>query len=655
MCKKLLFFALFAIACCQTTTAQNWNEIIKATANDRGANDWFGWSVAISGDYAIVGAYREDEDVSGGNTQSESGSAYIFKKNGGTWSLIQKIAASDRSAGDFFGSSVSISGDYAVVGAFNEDEDASGGNTKSNAGSAYIFKNNGGTWTQVQKIVNSDRNFNDHFGYSVAISGDYIAVGAVWEDEDVSGMNPLGFAGSAYIFKNNAGTWTEVQKIVSSDRAVQDYFGQSIAISGDYIIVGVQYEDENVSGGSTQSEAGSAYIFKNNAGIWTQVQKIVASDRAAGDMFGFSVAISGDYAIVGAIWEDENEAGGNTQTSAGSAYIFKNNLGTWTQMQKIVASDRSIDDRFAASVSISGEYAIVGAVGESHDVSGNNTLSEAGSAYIFKLNGATWIQSQKIVTSDRDVNDQFGYSVAISGNYALGGAINEDEDAFGGNSQSAAGSAYIFGLDCSTTGVDNQIACDSYTWIDGNTYTESNNIATHILTNATGCDSVVTLNLTINTVDISVSSNGPTLTATATGAAYQWLNCDNNFSEIIGETGQSFTAMANGNYALEIIQNGCTDTSICYTVSGVGIAENGVEIYTVVYPNPSPKTFIVKLGKTYSDVTARVENITGVLINQYEYTSTDKFQVNIEEEPGIYFIRLYSSGNQIANIKVEKR
>lgn len=643
MSKKLLFIALFGLACYQTTYAQNWNEIIKATANDRGANDWFGWSVAISGDYAIVGAYREDEDALGGNTQNESGSAYIFKKNGGTWSLIQKIVASDRNAGDFFGSSVSISGDYAVVGAFNEDEDASGGNTKANAGSAYIFKNNSGTWTQVQKIVNSDRNFNDHFGYSVAISGDHIVVGAVWEDEDVSGLNPLGFAGSAYIFKNNTGTWIEVQKIVSSDRAVQDYFGQSIAISGDYIIVGVQYEDENVSGGSTQAEAGSVYIFKNNAGIWTQVQKIVASDRAVGDMFGFSVAISGDYAIVGAIWEDENEVGGNTQASAGSAYIFKNNLGTWTQVQKIVASDRSTDDRFAASVSISGEYAIIGALGEAHDASGGNTLSEAGSAYIFKFNGATWIQSQKIVASDRDVNDQFGYSVAISGNYALGGAINEDEDVFGGNTQSAAGSAYIFGFDCSSTGVDNQTACDSYTWIDGNTYTESNNIATHILTNATGCDSVVTLNLTINTVDISVSNNGQTLTAAATGAAYQWLDCDNNYAPLNGETGQSFTTLSNGNYAVELTENGCVDTSACVSITTVNLGEFADGAGVTLYPNPTTGTVWVSFENVLSNVEFTLTNLEGMVIFRKVCDLSLNMEIILPEENGIYFLTVNSS------------
>lgn len=273
--------------------------------------------------------------------------SYSFGQN---WNEVIKAVASDRASNDYFGNSVAISGDYAIVGASNEDEDALGTNTLSDAGSAYIFKNNAGTWTQVQKIVASDRGVGDRFGISVAISGDYAIVGAYWEDEDAFGANALLRAGSAYIFKNNAGTWTEVQKIVASDRGIYDNFGNSVTISSDYAIVGAYDDDEDVFGADTLNNAGSAYIFKNNAGIWTQVQKIVASDRGADDYFGNSVAISGDYAILGAPFEDAS----GLNTFEGSAYIFKNNGGIWTQVQKVVASDQGIGDRFGWSVAISG-------------------------------------------------------------------------------------------------------------------------------------------------------------------------------------------------------------------------------------------------------------------------------------------------------------
>ena len=442
MKKKILTLILSLLT--SFSFGQNWNEIIKAVAADRGAADEFGHSVAISGDYAIVGTRFEDQDASGADSLTNAGSAYIFKNNAGTWTQVQKIVAADRGANDQFGYSVAISGDYAIVGAYGEDEDTLGVNTLYWAGAAYIFKNNAGTWSQVQKIVAADRGASDYFGTSVAISGDYAIVGAYVEDEDASGANPLPEAGSAYIFKNNAGTWSQVQKIVAADRGLDDWFGYSVAISGDYAIVGAYGDYQDASGANPLSYAGSAYIFKNNVGTWSQVQKIVASDRGRGDRFSRSVAISGDYAIVGAYWEDQDASGVDSLNDAGSAYIFKNNAGTWSQVQKIVAADRGLDDWFGSSVAISGDYAIVGAYWEDQDASGVDSLNNAGSAYIFKNNAGTWTQVQKIVASDRGVSDLFGNSVAISGDYAIVGAIYEDEDASGANMLSAAGAAYFF-------------------------------------------------------------------------------------------------------------------------------------------------------------------------------------------------------------------
>jgi hypothetical protein len=201
MKENLLLFVLSFVTA--ISFGQNWNEIIKATASDRDVYDIFGYSVSISGDYAIVGAPNEDEDASGGNTIKDAGSAYIFKNIAGTWTEAQKIVASDRASYDIFGYSVSISEDYAIVGALDTDGEASGGNAVEGAGSAYIFKNNSGTWSEVQKIVASDRASYDDFGHSVSISGDYAIVGAPDEDEDASGGNTVYDAGSAYVFENS--------------------------------------------------------------------------------------------------------------------------------------------------------------------------------------------------------------------------------------------------------------------------------------------------------------------------------------------------------------------------------------------------------------------------------------------------------------------
>ncbi len=431
--------------------AQNdYQELQKLVAADRGASDFFGQSVSISGDRAIVGAYLEDEDTAGGNTSVAAGSAYIFERDaGGAWQQVQKLVASDRGANDRFGYSVSISAGRAIVGAYREEEDTAGGNSLSDAGSAYIFERDaGGTWQEVQKLTASDRGALDNFGWSVSISDGRAIVGAYQEDQDTAGGNFFSRAGSAYLFeRDGSGTWQEVQKLVASDRGANDRFGYSVSISGERAIVGAIEEDEDTAGGNALNNAGSAYLFeRDGAGIWQQVQKLTASDRGVDDNFGFSVSISGDRAIAGAYQEDQDTAGGNTLSDAGSAYLYeRDGGGVWQQVQKLIASDRGAGDLFGWSVSISGDRAIVGAVGEDEDTAGGNFLFAAGSAYIFERDGGgAWQEAQKLAASDRGAFDQFGISVSISGHRAIVGAIGEDEDTAGGNTLSFAGSAYIF-------------------------------------------------------------------------------------------------------------------------------------------------------------------------------------------------------------------
>jgi hypothetical protein len=384
----------------------------KITASDAQASALFGWSVSISGDYAIVGSHYED---TGG---TNAGAAYIYKRDAstGVWGSEQKIKASDKEQSDQFGYSVSISGDYAIVGAFLED---TGG---ANAGAAYIYKRDAttGVWGSEQKIQAGDKQTTDRFGISVSISGDYAIVGAY--REDTGGTD----AGAAYIFKRDpsTGTWTQQQKIQASDKQAGDEYGRSVSISGDYAIVGSHYEDTGAT------NAGAAYIYKRDpsTGQWGSEQKIQASDKQQDDTFGYSVSISGDYAIVGALGED---TGGS---AAGAAYIYKRDASTgqWGNEQKIQAGDRQAQDEFGISVSISGDYAIVGAYYE--DEGG----TDAGAAYVFKRDGTTWSEIKKLTASDAQQNDQFGWSVAIDGTCAIVGVLLEDTGA------TDAGAAYIY-------------------------------------------------------------------------------------------------------------------------------------------------------------------------------------------------------------------
>ena len=198
----------------------------------------------------------------------------------------------------------------------------------------------------------------------------------------------------------------------------------------------------------------------------------------------------------------------------------------------------------------------------------------------------------------------------------------------------------------SSTGIDVQSACDIYTWIDGSTYSASNNSATFVLTNTAGCDSTVTLNLTINTVDNTVTTIEPTITANATGVAYQWIDCSDN-SPIVGETDQSFTASANGSYAVELTENGCTNTSDCITIENIGILENSFETDVVVYPNPTFGKLQIDLGQTYSDISIDVTDSQGKIVKRKSFGITQIIDLTIEEPAGVYFLNIISESKKV--------
>jgi hypothetical protein len=348
------------------TSAASASQQARLTASDGAKHDNFGWSVALSGTTAVVGADTKN---------SGTGAAYVFTRSGSTWSQQAKLTASDGASGDDFGFSVALSGSTAVVGADTKN---------SSTGAAYVFTRSGTTWTQQAKLTASDAAASDSFGFSVAIANSTAVVGADTKNSST---------GAAYVFVRSGTTWSQQAKLTASDAAANGFFGYSAALSGSTAVVGA------IGGNRT----GEAYVFTRSGTTWTQQAKLTASGGIAGDEFGYSVALSGTTAVVGAI---------NNNAGTGAAYVFTRSGTTWTQQAKLTASDGASSDFFGNSVAIVNSTAVVGAP---------DNLG-TGAAYVFTRSGTTWTQQAKLTHSGVAGNDFFGYSVAMSGTKAVMGA-----------------------------------------------------------------------------------------------------------------------------------------------------------------------------------------------------------------------------------------
>ncbi|MFH1418536.1 MAG: FG-GAP repeat protein [Planctomycetota bacterium] len=389
----------------------NPNELQKILASDGAMSDYFGASVAISGDTAVVGSYQDDH--AGG---ADAGSAYVFVRCGGIWTQQAKLTASDAAADDRFGHSVAVLGDTILIGAY-QDDTASG----SNAGSAYVFIRTGGVWTQQAKLTASDAAAQDFFGFPVALSGDTALIGAYLDDDGGTS------SGSAYVFVRTGVAWTQQAKLTASDAAEGDAFGVSVSLSDDTAVVGAYGDDD------AGSASGSAYVFTRTGVVWTQQAKLTASDPEGNASFGYAAAVSGDTTVIGAYQHNK----GPGEPDAGSAYVFVRSGGIWTQQAQLIASDAAGYDQFGFSAALSGNIAVIGAHTDDH-VAG----IDAGSAYVFTRAGDVWSQQAKLTASDAAANDYFGVSVSLSNEMAVIGAYGND-DAGG-----ASGSAYLIDLDC---------------------------------------------------------------------------------------------------------------------------------------------------------------------------------------------------------------
>lgn len=377
-------------------------ETAKIVSGNRENRAEYGTSVAISENFAIVGASRET---------FASGAAYVYvKDNQGNWSYSQRLAAADPNEGAEFGGGVKFSEDYLVVAAGRADVAGT-----QRAGALYVYDYVNNNWEFGTKLLASDMTNDAKLGMnptSIDVEGNTIVGGAPGENA---------WTGSVYVFTKQAGAWTETQKILSPSPQEQDVFGVGVALSDNYLVVGANEVD---------GRKGAAYVYlKNSNGVYEYVQTLMASDAANNDFFGTSVSIAENQMVIGAY-------GANMEQ--GAAYIFeRDNQGSWAEVQKLTGNASAESTQFGWSTDIQQDYILVSAP--------HLFGLEAGEVYFYKReNSGTWLEDQVLQGNDTVGEDFYGWSIAMHQDQLIVGAPWEDEDANGGNTIDRAGSAYIF-------------------------------------------------------------------------------------------------------------------------------------------------------------------------------------------------------------------
>lgn len=418
----LLFFIL-------SLNAQNWGEQMLNQPN-QGGNYSFGFSVDIDGDYAIVGAHGENEIT---------GSAHIYKRDvNGTWNHHQKIEAYiGKHSDEYFGWSVAIQGDFIFVSAvtdrLNEDK------FEQPAGSVMIYKKDvNDVWNGVQRLRSSDIRYGDYFGSDIAVDGDFLVVGAREQDYDADNANKETSAGAAYVFKKDgAGNWNEIQKITPSHRDYSDNVGSSVSISGNYIVLASE-NDTDENNANPINGVGSVFVFKKNIAddTWNEVQKLKPANGVNNSHFAFGdVSISNDFIAIGAKNLDKYDNSTN-QWFYGQVYLFKkdeNNI--WNEAQIVKTPFPA--SNFGSGVSLDDNLLLISAPYSRVEDNGSN-IQNVGLSYLFAKNANDeFVLATTIKASHLDANSTIGEgewngnpstgSIAISDNHFIIGAPNIDD------------------------------------------------------------------------------------------------------------------------------------------------------------------------------------------------------------------------------------
>ena len=367
------------------------------TPTDSEVGDEFGYSVAIFGNYAVIGA---PSDNVGANT--DQGCAYVFVRTQSVWSQQAKLVASDGAAGDRFGCSVAIYNTHIVVGAMYDNSPS------TDAGSAYVFLRSGTVWTEQAKLVAGNAAANDHFGNSVAMDGNYAVIGA--RDDDIGADVD---EGSVYIFFRSGSSWSEQDNVIAPFGAGGDHFGYSVAINGDYMVTGANTDD--VDG---ISDAGNAHVYLRSGVNWDYQSALRASANNGDEdaHFGEAVAISGNYIVVGAPYR--------TSYAGAVAHVFLRTGIAWTEQTTLFAYQNDLStpvNQFGFSISMDGDYVLIGANTTSAD-----GATRKGAAFLYHRDGTEWIKVRNIYDPAGVNEDRMGSAVAVAGMNCVVGSFIPD-------------------------------------------------------------------------------------------------------------------------------------------------------------------------------------------------------------------------------------
>ncbi|MCF6193372.1 MAG: FG-GAP repeat protein, partial [Kangiellaceae bacterium] len=416
-----------------------------------------------------------------------SGAVYVFTRIANSWTQQAYIKASNAGAGDQFGFSVTLSGDTLAVGAWGEASTSTGiGGDESNndadgSGAVYVFTRSASSWTQQAYIKASNTALFDFFGWSVALDGNTLAVGAYRERSNSTGIggdetnNDANGSGAGYVFTRSGNTWAQQAYIKASNsfgggpNGSGDNFGFSIALSGNTLAVGAIREASNATGiggnefNNDAFASGAVYVFARSGSNWAQQAYIKASNTEEFDTFGDSVALDGDTLVVGARNEDSNSTGiggdesNNDADDSGAVYVFTRSASSWIQQAYIKPSNTGQLDSFGFSVALNGDTLAVGAYNEDSGATGiggdesNDTGNlNSGAVYLFTLSGSSWTQQAYIKASNTDADDRFGIRVALSDGTLAVGASGEGSNSTGidggqgDDSIDDAGATYVF-------------------------------------------------------------------------------------------------------------------------------------------------------------------------------------------------------------------